>query len=200
MYQKFNKMNKNDNVHEEMVQCDDYTPFVWLSCVSMRTWLKAGMHHIFHGAVARIMLVMEKVFTAEDKNSTFEDVVNPYLLEMQALRLDWLYMKSLPKTNWLAEDELGFSRISSFVYGLFFLNVPLDESSTISRGCLLSIRQMISALMVMVSLLMSPRDPVIILIDRHIKIFCHAVNDSVSCISKLVKHHSGRTLVTFHRS
>ena len=114
---------------------------------------------------------MEKVFTAEDKNTTFEDVVNPYLLEIQALRLDWLHMKSLPKTNWLAEDELGFSRISSFVYGLFFLNVPLRDTSTISRGCLLSIRQMLSALMVMVALLMSPRDPAIMLIDRHIKIF-----------------------------
>ena len=53
-------MNENENAHGEMVQRDDYTPFAWLSCVSVRTWLEAGMHHMFHGIVARIMLVMEK--------------------------------------------------------------------------------------------------------------------------------------------
>ena len=92
-------MNKNENANGDIVLSEVYIPFAWLSCVPMRTWLEAGIHHMFHGVVARIMLVMEKVFTEEDNNSTFEDVVNPYLLEIQALRLDWLHVKSLQKAN-----------------------------------------------------------------------------------------------------
>ena len=163
-------MNEDENINGEMVQSNDYILFVWLYIVTMRTWIEAGMHHIFHGIVARIMLVMEEVFTDEDKKTTFEDMVNPYLFEIQALRLDWMHVKPLPKAQWLAEDELGFARISCFAYGQFFLNVPLRQSSTISQASLLSIRQMLSALLVMVSLLMSPRDPDITHIDRHIKV------------------------------
>ena len=170
MYAKFNKTNEDENINGEMVQSNDYIPFVWLSIVTMRTWIEAGMHHIFHGIVARIMLVMEEVFTDEDKKTTFEDMANPYLFEIQALRLVWMHVKPLPKAQWLAEDELGFARILCFAYGQFFLNVPLRQSSTISQASLLSIRQMLSALLVMVSLLMSPRDPDITHIDRHIKV------------------------------
>ena len=169
MYTKFNKMSEDEDKDGVMVQSDDYIPFIWLSKVTMSTWIDAGMHHIFHGIVARIMLLMEEVFTDEDKKTTYEDIVNPYLLEIKALRLDWMHVKTLPKTQWLAEDELGFARIMCFAYGQFFLNVPLRQSSTMSQGSLLSIRQMLSALMVMISLLMSPRDPNVQQIDRHIK-------------------------------
>ena len=171
MYTKFNKMSEDEDKDGVMVQSDDYIPFIWLSKVTMSTWIDAGMHHIFHGIVARIMLLMEEVFTDEDKKTTYEDIVNPYLLEIKALRLDWMHVKTLPKTQWLAEDELGFARIMCFAYGQFFLNVPLRQSSTMSQGSLLSIRQMLSALMVMISLLMSPRDPNVQQIDRHIKFF-----------------------------
>ena len=171
MYAKFNKMSEDEDKDGKMVNSNEYIPFIWLSSVTMSTWIDAGMHHIFHGIVARIMLLMEEVFTDEDKKSTFEDIVNPYLLEIADLRLDWMHVKPLPKTMWLAEDDLGFSRILCFAYGQFFLNVPLRQSSTISQGSLLSIRQMLSALLVMISLLVSPRDPNIKQIDRHIKIF-----------------------------
>ena len=171
VYAKFKQVNANENLVGNIVQSNDYIPFIWLSKILMSTWIDAGMHHIFHGIVARIMLVVEDVFTDEEKKSTFEDLVNPYLLELMSLRLDWLHVKTLPKTHWLAEDELGMSRIMCFVYGQFFLNVTLRQSSTMSSASLVSIRQMLSSLSVMISLLMSSRDPDVTLIDRHIKIF-----------------------------
>ena len=93
----------------------------------MVSWIDAGMHHVFHGIVAWIMLEMETVLAGEDRKGPFEDVINPYLLGIQELRLDWLHVKSLPKTQWLAEDEVGFSRIITFAYGQFFLNIKLRE-------------------------------------------------------------------------
>ena len=144
--------------------------------MGISAWINAGMHHIFHGVVAQIMQAMEEAFTHDMKKTEFENPVNPHLLEIASLRLDWLHMKPLPKTQWLAEDELGFSRISVFAYGLFFANIKLRGNSNTSTGALLAMRQMIVAMWVMVALLMSPRDPVIELIDRHIKVFlscCH---------------------------
>ena len=153
-----------------------WIPYIWRSVVGISAWIDAGMHHIFHGVVARTMLAVEEAFTHDLKKTEFENLVNPHLLEIASLRLDWLHLKPLPKTQWLAEDELGFSRISVFAYGLFFANIKLRGNSNTSTGALLAMRQMIVAMWVMVALLMSPRDPVIELIDRHIKVFlscCH---------------------------
>jgi hypothetical protein len=144
---------------------------MWRSIVSMCAWIDAGMHHIFHSIVATIMMVTEEVFAGEAKQAPFEDLINPYLLSIQELRLYWLHVKTLPKTLWLAEDELWFSRILLFAYGQFFLNIKLREGSNISKGTLLSMCQMLIALSVMVSLIMSPKDPIVDVIDRHIKIF-----------------------------
>ena len=97
-------------------------------------------------------------------------------MELAALRLDWCKVKPLPKKQWLAEDELGFSRIIPFIYSQFFLNLPLPESTNTSKDSLKCLQQMIHALNVMICMLMSPRDPTPSVIDRHIKIFlscCH---------------------------
>ena len=87
----------------------------------MSAWIDADMHHIFHGIVARIMLAFEEVLTDKDRNTPFEDLVNPYLLDIVTLWLDWMHVKQLPKTC-LAEDELGFSQIMAFIYGQFFFS------------------------------------------------------------------------------
>ena len=88
MYATFNKRNPSLDKEGVMVHSNDYIPFVWISIVTMCAWIDAGMHHIFHGIVARIMLTMEDVFTHEDNNSTFQELVNPRLMEIRNLRLD----------------------------------------------------------------------------------------------------------------
>ena len=77
----------------------------------MSAWIDAGMHHLFHGVVHRIMLEMKNVFTDKARQTPFENLANPHLQEIVSLRLDWMHVKQFPKTMWLAEDELGFSRI-----------------------------------------------------------------------------------------
>ena len=176
LYSRFNKMDPSHDDEGVEVASNDYVPFVWLSIVCIGAWIDAGMHHVFHGVVARIMVLMEDVMTKEDKKTPFEDIVNPHLAELQSLRLDWLHVKTLPKRQWLAEDELGFSRVAPFVYGQFFLNVPLRETSTTSEGAWLGLRQLLASMHVMIAMLMSPRDPTISVIDRHIKLFLSCCN------------------------
>ena len=123
MIDKFHLMKATDDPNGEAVKSNDYVPGIWLTSIAMSVWIEAGMHHIFHGIVARVMSLFEQFFKDEDKNTEFEALVNPHLLEIASLRLDWLHIRPLPKTMWLAEDELGLSRIMSFVYGQFFLNM-----------------------------------------------------------------------------
>ena len=176
LYTRFNKMDPSNDDEGVEVASNEYVPFVWLSIVCIGAWIDAGMHHVFHGVVARIMVLMEDVMTKEDKKTTFEDIANPHLAEIGSLRLDWLHVKTLPKKQWLAEDELGYSRICCFVYGQFFLNVSLRETSNTTKGTWLAMRQMIASMHVMIALLMSPRDPMVSVIDRHIKLFLSCCN------------------------
>ena len=88
MYAKFNQMDPSLDKEEVMVQSNDYISFVWLSVVPMCAWIDCGMHQLFHGIVARIMLTMEDVFPHKDNNLTFQERVNPRLMAIRNLRLD----------------------------------------------------------------------------------------------------------------
>ena len=78
-------------------------------------------------------LVVEHFFKDGDKNTEFEALANQHLLEIASLRLDWLHVRPLPKTLWLAKDKLGFSRIMTFVYGKFFPNIQLRETTSTTK-------------------------------------------------------------------
>ena len=180
LFSKFSKMDPCEDEGGIAVNSTDYIPYVWRSGIPMDAWIDAGMHHVFHGVVARVMLEMEDVLSGEDRKTTFHDLVNPYLLELRSLRLDWAHIKTFPKTMWLAEDELGFARISLFVYGQFFLNIRLREACNTTPTQLRSLRQMFVSLFVMVCLLMSPTNPCVDLIERHIKVFLSACHNFAS--------------------
>ena len=83
------------------------------------------------------MLLFENFFKDEGKNTEVEALVNPHLLEIASIRLDWLHVRPLPKTLWLAEDEFGFSQIMTIVYEQFFLNIRLRETTNATKNTLL---------------------------------------------------------------
>ena len=166
----------------QQVHCDATTnvvscvPMLWNSSIILDAFIDAGMHHLFHGIVADVMAAAHEFMTHHNLLASFERLVNPYLIELQVLRLDWCRMKCLPKKQWLAEDELGFSRILPFIYAQFFIHVKLPESSYTTEATLMALQQMFNSLHVVIGLLMSPRDPKVETIDLHIKIFlscCH---------------------------
>ena len=92
-----NVPSKNANVPDPLVDTEDWIPYIWRSVVAISAWIDAGMHHIFHGIVARIMLAVEEAFKSKDKQTEFKNLVNPHLLDIASLQLDWLHVKSLPK-------------------------------------------------------------------------------------------------------
>ena len=79
--------------------------------------------------------------------------------------------KQLPKSQWHVEEELGFLRIMTFVYGQFFLNLKLKDTTTTCKAAMLAIWQIAVSLEVMTVLLMLPRDHAMVVIDRYVKVF-----------------------------
>ena len=66
----------------------DHIPEVWMSDVTMSAWIETGMHQLFQGIVASIMIAMDDLLTSEKRATSFYLLVNPYLIEIQCLRLD----------------------------------------------------------------------------------------------------------------
>ena len=142
----------------------------------MRSYIDCGMHLVFHGVVATCVSVMEDFITDHGLTQQFERLANHYLQDIQSLRLEWCKMKQLPKTQWLAENELGYARVMPFICGLFFHNLELPKRTCTRPATVTVVKQMFHSLHVMVCILMSPRDPGPTEIDGHVKVFlscCH---------------------------
>ena len=95
-------------------------------------------------------------------------------------------MKTFPKRQWLAENEMGLARILPFVYGMLIVNVDLPQQTSTTTETKHAILQMTHSLHVMVSILMSPRDLGPEDIDAHVKLFlscCHRYCLSYFCPS-----------------
>ena len=156
-------------------------PSIWFSSLRMNAYLDCGIHLVFHGIVAYVVEKMDEFMADHGLTPKFERMTNIYLLDIQSLRLDWCKIKTLPKTQWQAENELGLARIIPFVYALFFLNLNLPERNNTSEKTEHAIQQMIHAMHVMICVLMSPRDPSADEVDEHVKMFlscCHCFSRS----------------------
>ena len=137
---------------------DSCVPRMWEANIVMDSYLDCGMHLIFHGVVSDIVELARSFMSDHGLESKFNRLVNPFLLDVQSLRLPWCHMKYFPKKQWLAEDELGLSRIMPFIYGQFFLNLNLPAASNTTKATLTALKQLFHSLHVMVALLMRPND------------------------------------------
>lgn len=60
MIKHFRSINTKDDPNGEAMKSSNYVPRIWLCCVAMSAWIEAGMHHICHEVVARVMLLFEQ--------------------------------------------------------------------------------------------------------------------------------------------
>ena len=97
-----------------------YIPALWKTNILMERFLNSPMHLLFHGLVAGVMELLHRFMTLLSKLATFERTVNKHLVKIETLRLDWLKLRELPNTKWLAENLFAMTRIMPAVYGTFF--------------------------------------------------------------------------------
>ena len=161
----------------ENVSEDEYIPFILRSGYKINIFVDTAMHLIGHGIIGTLLELMESVLTEHKLWTAFQNFANPILSEIADMRLDWCKIKTLPNTNWLAEDCFGFGRIVAYIIGLFLESHNLeDHRLETTADCVIRLREIYASFHVMPYLLMSrekePKDE----IDAHIKIFlscCH---------------------------
>ena len=174
-----------DSDEEECGELDGFTPtyhqlstapLLWYGNMSVDAFVDCGMHLVFHGIVKYTVERMGDFTTDHGLEQKFHRIINIHLYEIQSLNLEWMKVKPLPNTNWLAENELGFARIIPFIYGSFFLNLELPKRKHTTEQTEHAIMQMFHSLHVMICILMTERKLDSRELNFHIKLFlscCH---------------------------
>ena len=106
-----------------MTGTTSYMPKKWRSRLNINCFIDCAMHLIFHGVLATLVEVIDDFLTDQKLGTALPKISNPFLLELESLRLEWCKAKPLPKKQWLAENELALARILPFVYTTFFNHV-----------------------------------------------------------------------------
>ena len=155
---------------------DQVVPKIWSSSLKMHSYIDCAMHLIFHGILAYCVERIEDFMKTHCVTPDFEKLVNVHMTDIQSHRLEWCKLKTFPKKQWIAENEIGLARILPFIYGLFFRNVQLPERCNTSNESQAAIMQLLQALFVLISMLMSTRNVIGQVVEEHVKFFlstCH---------------------------
>ena len=181
--------NKPGNMNVDEILITPY-PTLWDSGYDIRCFIDPPLHLLFHGIVPSVMAAIHSFLTDHNRLAPFETMVNVHLTKIISFRLDWCKIKKLPKTLWLGEDVLGFTRIITFVYGQFFLCMKLPENLITSTVTLWAIQQLLNSLHVLLSLMMTPRKQDPRILDAHVKLF-------LSCCQKFATSYYSAEVVPF---
>ena len=195
MYPFLRSMAINDKVQERNWKSADarnkgandnkpYIPYIWKSgVIRMDQFITAPMHLFTHGVKTDLIELVNIFLKKLRLGKKFETFANKYLLEIDRFKVYWCKVRLLPKTNWLAEDILGFSRVMPCVYGLFFLHIE-DDIPEAQKRTVAAILQMLHTFHVMLSAVMNPRtssdaDK----IDCYIKLFLSCTHRAILLIT-----------------
>jgi hypothetical protein len=61
----------------------------------------------------------------------FVNFANETISDIETFKQEWCKVKSLPKASWIGENKMAFVRLSSFLYGMFFLNETIKAELSI---------------------------------------------------------------------
>ena len=164
-----------------MTSATSYMPKIWHSRLTINSFIDCAMHLIFHGVLATLVEVIDAFMTDQKLGSAMEKTINPFMLELQSLRLEWCHAKPLPKKQWLAKNELALARILPFVYTTCFNHVKLPARTNVNDQVLPFLYRTIHALHLLICVLMSPRGITEREVDNAVKLFlscCHQFSKS----------------------
>ena len=140
---------------------------------------------MFHGVVANIVELTE-----QNLGSEFIRIFNPCILDILTLWLDWCHMKLFKRNMWLAEDELGLTRVLPFVYDHVLNLAEKTKDSNTTSKTLHDLAWVFHSLDVMVCIWMTPKESSVKLIDVHVKFF-------LSCCGCFIKSYQAKGQIPF---
>ena len=91
----------------------------------------APMHAIAHNMTAHVMDFHHQILSKWKKFYDFVGFANEIISDIETFKLEWCKVKSLPKASWIGENKMAFVRLSSFLYGMYFLNANINAELSI---------------------------------------------------------------------
>ncbi len=112
------------------------------------------MHAIAHNMTAHVMDFHHQILSKWKKFNKFVSFANKIISHIESFKLEWCKVKSLPKASWIGENKMGFVHLSSYLYGMYFLNATINSELSMHVA---DMKRMINAYHALVSLLMSKK-------------------------------------------
>jgi hypothetical protein len=154
--------SRNDDAEEvdkRTATLEELVPKLWLEevdCFADFRLPDMPMHAIAHGMVPDVMDFVHRILSQWKKFTDFTNFANPIISDIAKFGLDWLKLKSLPKSAWIGENSMAYMRLLSYLYGRYFLNARLNTEYETNID---DIKRFISAFQTVVSLLMNLETP-----------------------------------------
>jgi hypothetical protein len=132
-------------------------PAVWLEydCFDRHRLPDLPMHGVSHGMICDMIDFFHGVLAKWKKMSSFDQFANRTINDVAAFRLSWCKLKRLPKAAWVSENTNAFMRLFSYLYGMYFLNHPVDDEKQMHR---VNMSRMMNASQACISTLMARGD------------------------------------------
>ena len=133
---------------------------------------------LFLGITKALVTCFKGFMKSYKTASSFVKLVNPYLEDIAACRVDYCQTKSIPATNWVSDNFIALARIFPWFYGMYCINFQPDKDTRSYQEKRTLMQQLINSYSVMISALMT-RTP-----DDHDKDF---VQGRVKVIEQQIK-------------
>jgi hypothetical protein len=148
---------KNDKAEQRRCGINQIVPQLWLpgyDCFRRHRFPLAPMHASAHNMTAHVMDFHHQILSKWKKFNDFIGFANEIISDIETFKLEWCKVKSLPKASWIGKNKMGFVRLSSFLYGMFFLNANINAELSIHVS---NMKRMVNTYHALVSLLMSKK-------------------------------------------
>jgi hypothetical protein len=133
---------------------EKYIPEVWriTNLFSRHICFDAPMHAFCHGMIVNTMDAIHQIFANWKRLTNYFVKANCYIKTIDSFKLEWIKIKSLPKSAWIGENTMAYMRIMSYLYGMYFVNGSLNPEYNVT---ILNMKRLINSLQSVASMFMS---------------------------------------------
>ena len=147
-----------DRIYGRTSQKEQYVPKIW-SLRGLYEKFKLPdlpMHALAHGIITDTMNIFHQILSRYNKFTVFVRFANPVLKAVQDMRLDYCKVKTLPKAAWVGENVMGYTRLLSYLYGMFLSVTPLTaKEDDTAQKIVANMRLLLNSLQSLMSILMT---------------------------------------------
>lgn len=171
---------------QDRASIKDLLPSVWLeNNIFQRCRLpELPMHAIAHSMIPETMDFIHAVFTKWKKLTNYVTFANTIIDDLSSFNLDWLKIKPVPKKAWIGENSMGYMRVFSYLYGMYFLNANLNPEFNMYVK---DLKRVINSFQAVISVLLSLKIPPQNTIDNLMKLFMSTLHHAHKRIGNLDK-------------